>query len=48
MLIILLQSRVDVYSAHCPAGTSVQNMIHWSQVEFPESKMSMAVLLVGY
>ncbi|KAM6442297.1 lysosomal acid lipase/cholesteryl ester hydrolase isoform 2-T4 [Liasis olivaceus] len=27
----LNMSRVDVYSAHCPAGTSVQNMIHWSQ-----------------
>lgn len=34
MLIILLQSRVDVYSTHCPAGTSVQNMIHWTQVSF--------------
>lgn len=28
----LLQSRVDVYGSHCPAGTSVQNMLHWSQV----------------
>ncbi|XP_075573394.1 lysosomal acid lipase/cholesteryl ester hydrolase isoform X2 [Pelecanus crispus] len=27
----LNMSRVDVYSTHCPAGTSVQNMIHWSQ-----------------
>ncbi|XP_050754839.1 lysosomal acid lipase/cholesteryl ester hydrolase isoform X5 [Gymnogyps californianus] len=27
----LMMSRVDVYSTHCPAGTSVQNMIHWSQ-----------------
>uniref|UniRef100_G1N8F2 Lipase A, lysosomal acid type n=1 Tax=Meleagris gallopavo TaxID=9103 RepID=G1N8F2_MELGA len=27
----LNMSRVDVYSSHCPAGTSVQNMIHWSQ-----------------
>ncbi|XP_071604867.1 lysosomal acid lipase/cholesteryl ester hydrolase [Heliangelus exortis] len=27
----LNMTRVDVYSAHCPAGTSVQNMIHWSQ-----------------
>ncbi|XP_019339825.1 lysosomal acid lipase/cholesteryl ester hydrolase isoform X2 [Alligator mississippiensis] len=24
-------SRVDVYTAHAPAGTSVQNMIHWKQ-----------------
>ncbi|XP_069467376.1 lysosomal acid lipase/cholesteryl ester hydrolase-like isoform X2 [Ambystoma mexicanum] len=28
----LNMSRVNVYSSHCPAGTSVQNMIHWSQV----------------
>ncbi|XP_039767485.1 lysosomal acid lipase/cholesteryl ester hydrolase isoform X2 [Ornithorhynchus anatinus] len=27
----LNMSRIDVYSTHCPAGTSVQNMIHWSQ-----------------
>jgi len=43
MLTILLQSRVDVYSTHCPAGTSVQNIIHWSQVKFPESKKSMTL-----
>lgn len=27
----LNMSRVDVYSTHCPAGTSVQNMLHWRQ-----------------
>ncbi|XP_064125667.1 lysosomal acid lipase/cholesteryl ester hydrolase [Loxodonta africana] len=27
----LNMSRVDVYLTHSPAGTSVQNMIHWSQ-----------------
>lgn len=27
----LNMSRVDVYATHCPAGTSVQNMLHWSQ-----------------
>ncbi|XP_004369971.1 lysosomal acid lipase/cholesteryl ester hydrolase isoform X1 [Trichechus manatus latirostris] len=27
----LNMSRVDVYITHSPAGTSVQNMIHWSQ-----------------
>ncbi|XP_063163504.1 putative lysosomal acid lipase/cholesteryl ester hydrolase [Candoia aspera] len=27
----LNMTRIDVYSTHCPAGTSVQNMIHWSQ-----------------
>ncbi|XP_056386053.1 lysosomal acid lipase/cholesteryl ester hydrolase-like isoform X3 [Hyla sarda] len=27
----LNMSRVNVYSAHCPSGTSVQNMIHWAQ-----------------
>uniref|UniRef100_A0A8C5WHY9 Lipase n=1 Tax=Leptobrachium leishanense TaxID=445787 RepID=A0A8C5WHY9_9ANUR len=24
-------NRVDVYTTHCPAGTSVQNMLHWHQ-----------------
>lgn len=28
----LNMSRVDVYTTHCPAGTSVQNMLHWSQI----------------
>lgn len=27
-----VQSRLDVYLAQSPAGTSVQNMLHWSQV----------------
>ncbi|XP_078079693.1 gastric triacylglycerol lipase isoform X2 [Mustelus asterias] len=27
----LNMSRIPVYSAHCPAGTSVQNILHWSQ-----------------
>ncbi|XP_043911533.1 lysosomal acid lipase/cholesteryl ester hydrolase-like [Protopterus annectens] len=28
---LLLQTRVPVYTTHCPAGTSVQNIVHWSQ-----------------
>ncbi|XP_074088333.1 lysosomal acid lipase/cholesteryl ester hydrolase-like [Macrotis lagotis] len=28
----LNMSRVDIYSTHNPAGTSVQDMLHWSQV----------------
>lgn len=28
----LNMSRVDVYTTHSPAGTSVQNVLHWSQV----------------
>ncbi|XP_058398659.1 lipase member J-like isoform X1 [Diceros bicornis minor] len=28
----LNMSRVDVYMTHNPAGTSVQNMLHWSQL----------------
>nr|XP_003473598.1 lysosomal acid lipase/cholesteryl ester hydrolase [Cavia porcellus] len=27
----LNMSRVDVYATHCPAGTSVQNALHWRQ-----------------
>lgn len=30
-----LQSRLDVYLAQSPAGTSVQNMLHWAQVHAP-------------
>ncbi|XP_066549926.1 gastric triacylglycerol lipase [Amia ocellicauda] len=28
----LNMSRTPVYSTHCPAGTSVQNMLHWRQL----------------
>ncbi|KAM3860007.1 gastric triacylglycerol lipase [Diretmus argenteus] len=27
----LNMTRTPVYSTHCPAGTSVQNMVHWAQ-----------------
>ncbi|KAF1373428.1 hypothetical protein PFLUV_G00238760 [Perca fluviatilis] len=27
----LNMTRIPVYTEHCPAGTSVQNMIHWAQ-----------------
>uniref|UniRef100_A0A671QIE4 Lipase n=1 Tax=Sinocyclocheilus anshuiensis TaxID=1608454 RepID=A0A671QIE4_9TELE len=27
----LNMSRTPVYTTHCPAGTSVQNMVHWAQ-----------------
>lgn len=27
----LNMTRTPVYTTHCPAGTSVQNMIHWAQ-----------------
>ncbi|XP_018414267.1 PREDICTED: lysosomal acid lipase/cholesteryl ester hydrolase-like isoform X2 [Nanorana parkeri] len=27
----LNMSRVNVYSTHCPSGTSVQNILHWAQ-----------------
>ena len=33
--VFILQSRVAVYATHTPAGTSVQNMLHWSQVRIP-------------
>lgn len=29
---VFFQSRINVYVARVPAGTSVQNVIHWSQV----------------
>ena len=29
---IVFQTRLPVYLAHTPAGTSVQNMIHFAQV----------------
>ncbi|XP_042816297.1 lipase member J isoform X5 [Panthera tigris] len=28
----VIKSRMDVYMSHNPAGTSVQNMLHWSQL----------------
>lgn len=31
-ILLSLQSRIDVYVGHSPAGTSVQNIIHWHQV----------------
>lgn len=34
-----LQSRISVYVTHAPAGTSVQNMIHWAQVGVPEVRL---------
>ncbi|TNN22266.1 putative lysosomal acid lipase/cholesteryl ester hydrolase [Liparis tanakae] len=27
----LNMTRIPVYTEHCPAGTSVQNMVHWAQ-----------------
>ena len=30
--LVFLQTRLDVYTTHSPAGTSVQNMIHYAQV----------------
>ncbi|KAG8135394.1 hypothetical protein E2320_008424 [Naja naja] len=35
----LNMSRIDVYSTHCPAGTSVQNLLHLSQPTPPRYKM---------
>uniref|UniRef100_A0A8B9EVJ5 Lipase n=1 Tax=Amazona collaria TaxID=241587 RepID=A0A8B9EVJ5_9PSIT len=32
-LLLSLQSRTDVYVGHYPAGTSVQNGLHWHQVQ---------------
>jgi len=30
--VIFVQSRLPVYFSHTPAGTSVQNMVHFAQV----------------
>uniref|UniRef100_A0A8C3KLL7 Partial AB-hydrolase lipase domain-containing protein n=1 Tax=Calidris pygmaea TaxID=425635 RepID=A0A8C3KLL7_9CHAR len=32
-LLLSLQSRIDTYVAHFPAGAAVQNVIHWHQVQ---------------
>ncbi|XP_013370354.1 PREDICTED: lipase member J isoform X5 [Chinchilla lanigera] len=31
----IIKSRLDVYFSHNPSGTSVQNMVHWSQTTSP-------------
>uniref|UniRef100_A0A8B9EXG0 Lipase n=1 Tax=Amazona collaria TaxID=241587 RepID=A0A8B9EXG0_9PSIT len=35
-LLLSLQSRTDVYVGHYPAGTSVQNGLHWHQVIYAD------------
>ncbi|XP_026078605.1 lysosomal acid lipase/cholesteryl ester hydrolase isoform X2 [Carassius auratus] len=35
----LNMSRTPVYTTHCPAGTSVQNMVHWAQSTPPQYNM---------
>ncbi|XP_008313197.1 gastric triacylglycerol lipase [Cynoglossus semilaevis] len=36
----LNMSRTAVYTTHCPAGTSVQNMVHWAQSVHGEKLMA--------
>uniref|UniRef100_A0A8C2IZQ3 Lipase n=1 Tax=Cyprinus carpio TaxID=7962 RepID=A0A8C2IZQ3_CYPCA len=36
----LNMSRTPVYTTHCPAGTSVQNMVHWAQAVKSSSLMA--------
>ncbi|XP_049615985.1 gastric triacylglycerol lipase [Syngnathus scovelli] len=36
----LNMSRTAVYTTHCPAGTSVQNMLHWAQAVSGGGKLS--------
>uniref|UniRef100_A0A670HL19 AB hydrolase-1 domain-containing protein n=1 Tax=Podarcis muralis TaxID=64176 RepID=A0A670HL19_PODMU len=38
-------TRINVYLSHCPAGTSVQNVLHWSQVAPKSSGVGSANLL---
>uniref|UniRef100_A0A672TSF6 Lipase n=1 Tax=Strigops habroptila TaxID=2489341 RepID=A0A672TSF6_STRHB len=38
-LLLSLQSRTDVYVGHSPAGTSVQNIIHWHQVQLSAGQL---------
>uniref|UniRef100_A0A6I8PJE2 Lipase n=1 Tax=Ornithorhynchus anatinus TaxID=9258 RepID=A0A6I8PJE2_ORNAN len=39
----LNMSRANVYVAHAPAGTSVQNIIHWSQVKLGKPKITSRI-----
>ncbi|NWY19133.1 LICH hydrolase, partial [Aphelocoma coerulescens] len=39
-------SRFDVYAGHSPAGSSVQNIIHWLQVSFPRAAMPLAQCII--
>ncbi|XP_056287092.1 lysosomal acid lipase/cholesteryl ester hydrolase-like [Pseudoliparis swirei] len=38
----LNMTRIPVYMEHCPAGTSVQNMVHWAQVTHTHTHASWA------
>uniref|UniRef100_A0A8D0C4U9 Partial AB-hydrolase lipase domain-containing protein n=1 Tax=Salvator merianae TaxID=96440 RepID=A0A8D0C4U9_SALMN len=45
---VLFQSRLDVYVAQSPAGTSMQNLLHWSQVYYLLFTLSNALSLLFY
>ncbi|KAM7381015.1 hypothetical protein PAMA_012044 [Pampus argenteus] len=42
----LNMTRTPVYTTHCPAGTSVQNMVHWAQVTLQMSFLCVFILYV--
>uniref|UniRef100_A0A8C5TSB0 Partial AB-hydrolase lipase domain-containing protein n=1 Tax=Malurus cyaneus samueli TaxID=2593467 RepID=A0A8C5TSB0_9PASS len=40
---VSLQSRIDVFAGHTPAGSSVRNIIHWLQVKLPDASPARGV-----
>lgn len=44
--IFIFQSRLSVYLTHSPAGTSVQDILHWKQVGIPGVQLCLCKISI--